>query len=779
MDTTAEKTESMVGKPADLARKLLGQGRLYDKEFENWHSECKRVTRRYRAEKGRGLDLEEDAAAWFNLYWSSLQTALPSLYARTPLPQVDRRYKDADPVARVAAEILERAVRFEVGDFDFDTNVTSAVLDRLLYGRGVARVYYEPEIEVIDGVEAKTFERVRFGYVQLVDFRHSTARTWEEVTQVSFRSYLGKEEAVKRFGKDKAKLLSYTHVPEALDDERTFGEGEQEAYKKAEVWEVWDKSTRTVIWISPELKDDVLDMAPDPLNLENFFPMPRPLYGTLTNDSLIPVPDARQCRRLYNLLDDISAKIGALTEDLRVAGVYDAQLEEIPRLVKGGDRLIPVRNFAALKAQGGIQSAVEFWPVDYVVNALNVLYQQKEQTKNDIYEVTGWADVMRGTSDPNETAAAQQLKGQFASIRLTSAQNDVQRFCRDLIALMGEVIAEQFEPAQLMSMTGFEFVPGESPEEQQQNYLTAVELLRSEPMRRFRIDIETDSTLAVNEALNQDARSEFMQSLVGALQQIGPLFEQMPAFVPVLGEAINFVARTYKAGRAFEGSIEQAIEQTKQMIAAQGEQPPPPDPKMLEVQGKMQLEQFKAQTQMTLEQQKAEHDMQIAQTKAQLEQEKAQIKALQEMEQTRNAIILEQARLDAEIRVQQAQAQADISINQMKAELDIAIKKQRKLVDSSDVPSVAVAPLKLKRRRVVPHVDEGGMRAYLIEDAMEGEGGTGSVVKRKVVPHTDASGQTAYVIEDVAEPAEKNEQPEGTVLDLREDKAEGEPLVTL
>lgn len=710
----------MVASGAELVRKLQGLGKLYDKEFEKWVTECKRITRRYRSERGTGMDYDEDPTAWFNLFWASLQTAAPALYARTPVPQVDRRYKDRDPVARVAAEILERAIRFEVKNFDFDGAVNAAVLDRLLYGRGVARVYYEPKIAVVDGVEVKQSESVRIGYVQLQDFKHSSARTWDEVTQVRFRSYMSREEAAERFGKEKAAKLKFTHVPETMEDEKTFSNGEQGDFKKAEVWEVWDRPTRTVIWVSDELKDEPLDLLPDPLGLENFFPIPKPLYGTITNDSLIPVPDARQCKKLYNLLDDIEAKIGALTTDLRVAGLYDAAMEEIPRIVQGGDKLVPVRNYTALKAQGGLAQAIEWWPLDQVVGALQVLYQQKEQTKSDIYEITGWADIMRGTTDPNETAAAQQLKGRFASIRLTNSQNDVQRFCRDLIALMGEIIAELFEPAQLLAMTGPEFVPGASPEEKQQNYLVAVELLRQEPTRRFRIEIETDSTLAMNEALDQQARSDFMQSLVGALQTMGPLMEQMPAFVPVLGEALAFVARTYKAGRGLEGAVEQAVESTKEMLAKKSESPTPPDPKMMELQGKMELERFKAEEQMRLTQVKADQDMAIAQQKAELELEKAQIKSLQELEQTRNAITLEQARLDAELRIQDAQARADLSIQAMKAELDVAIKRQRKVVE---LPELGEAPepakTRLKRRKVVPQVDEQGQRVYMIEEVEE------------------------------------------------------------
>lgn len=723
MENTTDEEKSVVTSGAELVRKLQGLGKLYDKEFEKWVTECKRITRRYRSERGTGMDYDEDPTAWFNIFWASLQTAAPALYARTPVPQVERRYKDRDPVARVAAEILERAIRFEIKNFDFDGAVNAAVLDRLLYGRGIARVYYEPKIEVVDGVEVKQAESVRVGYVQLQDFKHSSARTWDEVTQVRFRSYMAKDEAAQRFGKEKASKLKYTHVPETIEDEKTFSNGEQGDFKKAEVWEVWDKPTRMVIWVTEELKDEPLDMLPDPLGLENFFPIPKPLYGTVTNDSLIPVPDARQCKKLYNLIDDIEAKIGALTTDLRVAGLYDASMEEIPQLVQGGDKLVPVRNYTALKAQGGLVQAIEWWPLDQIVNALQVLYQQKEQTKSDIYEITGWADIMRGQSDPNETAAAQQLKGRFASIRLTNSQNDVQRFCRDLIALMGEIVAELFEPSQLLAMTGPEFVPGASPEEKQQNYLVAVELLRAEPTRRFRIEIETDSTLAMNEALDRQSRADFMQSLIGALQTVGPLMEQMPAFIPVLGEALTFVARTYKAGRGLEGSVEQAVEATKAMLAQKSESPTPPDPKMMEIQGKMELERFKAEEQMRLTQMKSDQDMALAQQKAELELEKAQMKSLQELEETRNAITLEQARLDAELRIQEAQARADISIQAMKAELDTAIKRQRQVVNLPEIgeePEPA-KPRRARRRKVMPQLDEQGQRVYMIEEIEEEE----------------------------------------------------------
>jgi hypothetical protein len=272
-------------------------------------------------------------------------------------------------------------------------------------------------------------------------------------------------------------------------------------------------------------------------------------------------------------------------------------------------------------------------------------------------------------------------------------------------------------------MTGAEFVPGETPEQKQENYLVAVELLRGEPTRRFRIEIETDSTLAINDALDQQSRADFMQSLVGAMQTVAPLMEQMPAFVPVIGEALQFVARTYKAGRALEGAVEQAVEQTKAMLAQKSQEPAQPDPKMMEIQAKMQLEQFKAEEQMRLTQVKADQDMQIAQQKAQLDFEKAQMKSYQELEQTRNAITLEQARLDAELRIQEAQARADISIQAIKAELDTAIKRQRQVVDLPELGETPEPPkARRRRRKVMPQTDEQGQRVYMIEEVEEEDG---------------------------------------------------------
>src|SRR5690625_1173676 len=107
---------------------------------QQWVERGKRAIKRYRDDSGS----IRDNNARFNILWSNVETLFPALYARPPKAEVSRRNKDADPVARTAARILERALQYEIDQYpDFDQHVKAAILDRLLPGRGVAWIRFE------------------------------------------------------------------------------------------------------------------------------------------------------------------------------------------------------------------------------------------------------------------------------------------------------------------------------------------------------------------------------------------------------------------------------------------------------------------------------------------------------------------------------------------------------------------------------------------------------------------------------------------------------------
>ena len=81
----------------------------YEKEFKKWETRSKDIIEVYRDDK-----YKTRKTAKFNILWSNVQTLVPATYARLPRPDVSRRFKDQDPVGRVAGMILERALDYEI-----------------------------------------------------------------------------------------------------------------------------------------------------------------------------------------------------------------------------------------------------------------------------------------------------------------------------------------------------------------------------------------------------------------------------------------------------------------------------------------------------------------------------------------------------------------------------------------------------------------------------------------------------------------------------------------
>src|ERR1700730_6179681 len=106
---------------------------------------CKVIRKRYRYEGSAFLRSRK-----YQLLWSNIETMKSAVYAKPPQGTVSRTYRDADPVGRVACEVLERAINFSFDASNFDGVFKQVRDDFLLYARGVARIYYEPEYETED-----------------------------------------------------------------------------------------------------------------------------------------------------------------------------------------------------------------------------------------------------------------------------------------------------------------------------------------------------------------------------------------------------------------------------------------------------------------------------------------------------------------------------------------------------------------------------------------------------------------------------------------------------
>lgn len=590
------------------------------KEFEKWEERAHKIVRRYRDDR----DAVDSRIRKFNILWSNVQVMKPALYGRMPKPEVSRRFRDADPVGRTAALMLERCLEFEVEQYpDFQRTMRCAVEDRLLPGRGVAWIRYEPHFVGDDQTQEITqvttpeqpgtitddernqleYECAPTDYVHWKDFLHEPARTWEEVSWVARRVYMDVDEGTKRFGD------IFALVPMQSEDTKRDVETPKHAKKKkGEVWEIWDKTKKQVVWVAKGF-DRELDVRPDPLGLEQFFPCPMPLYATVTTGSLVPVPDYCEYQDQAEELDILTARISRLTKAVKVVGVYNAEFIALKRMLQEGvdNELIPVDTWAAFAEKRGLAGAVEFLPMKEVIETLVRLYEAREQAKQIIYETIGISDILRGQSDAGETLGAQQLKAQFGTMRLRQSQEDVARFATDLLRMKAHVICKFFSDETILKMSGVEFTLDKDLA------IQALQLLRGGPLKDFRIEVSADTLAQIDDDKDKAERMELIAATGEYFKNALPLVQSFPQAGALVGELLMFGIRGFKVGKAVEAAFERAMAQIGQAL----QQQKGPDPVE---QMKLEAEKVKAQG----EQMRMQGEAQILPLKIQAEREKSQ-----------------------------------------------------------------------------------------------------------------------------------------------------------
>lgn len=574
------------------ASQCLKEIRAYEKKFERWTDRGKRITERYRDERDNATIGFDRPSRNMNIFWSNVQILKPTLYAREPKSEIVRRFRDRDPAGRTAAECIERATDFEIENTGLHDVLEKCVEDRLLPGRGQAWVSYDPQLASNDNVTEKTGDALRVDYLHWRDFGHSAVPIWKRVTKVWRWKYFSRTEFIDRFGDKHVEKVEFSKSYDTKANEN-----EKEPTAMARVAEVWDKKRKKVYWVSKSV-EDYLDEYDAPLTLQHFFPCPPPLYATMTTDSLVPVPDFYLYQDQANEIDKLTARINNLTSALKVAGAYDEDFKDLETLFDPAgapdNLLVPVK-MSDLTGKGGINNAVQLVDISQVVATLQACYESRRQAIQAIYEITGISDVIRGATDPNETARAQEIKSQFGGTRIRDMQQAVASFSRSIIRIMAEIIAENYEPMALWEMTYAESYVGTITTQnpltgqsiQQPNvqvFADAVRLLRNDKLRTFRVSIETDSTIALDEQEEQSAANEFITAVGGFLSNSTQLVSAAPETLPMVGETLMFLARRYKAGRTLENSIEQTVE----ALQRKAQQPPQPSVEQQEIQLKQQ-----------------------------------------------------------------------------------------------------------------------------------------------------------------------------------------------
>lgn len=611
----------------------LGQIEQAQKAREKWYRRVEKINKRYLEEK-RDADMGKREHT-MNVLWSNVETIKPALYAKTPSASIVRRYRDKDKVGRWAAIVLERCADYSLDAYDCDYVLRNSVQDYLLSGIGQVWLSYEPQF-----AEGQiSWEHVKKKHLHYKDFLWEPARTWDEVKWASRRSFLRKSEVKKRFP-GKEKKLTFEDRKEERKEDKNLSQ------YQAAIWEIWDKTSGEIYFVSKNCPELLEEPTAPPIQLEGFFPCPRPLIGVCTTDSMIPTPDFILYQNQADEIDDLTQRIHILTKALRVIGLYDASLESLKNLLSGdtaNNDMVPCENYAVFGQQGGFKGAVDFFPIDMVIKALTECYAARDQAKQVMYEITGISDIVRGSTNPDETATAQQIKTQWGGLRIKDRQKDVQRFVREIIRIEAEIISEQFQFETIKTMSNAPLLMQADKDKlqmrqqqtqqvqqaaqagdpqaqamaqqmpplslddlqalQEPTWEEVIGLLKDQKLRSFRIDIETDSTISADEQEEKTARTELVTAVTTMVQAWGPIVMQQPKIAPLFGELLLFAVRAFKTADSLETAIEEAVEMMSQqaLLPPQQQQPAPPDPKV-------GIERDKAQGQQQLAQQKLEMD---------------------------------------------------------------------------------------------------------------------------------------------------------------------------
>jgi len=667
-----------------------------------WRDRARKVVETYRDERGH-----EDTH--FNILWSNTQTQRPALYSATPKPVVKRRHRQEGPVMRDAATMLERSVSYALdpgGAYDFDRVGTRCILDFLLPGRMVARVKYHPiltskvrtvtsdeepgEIDFQMDEEGKFVfeekydelvdEEVRVYHVPWTHYRQSVANYWEDVWWVAFgNNFLTREEIIEQFGDEHANV-PLTHIAHLQEKDGEAAKGEERTVAKAQVWEIWDREDRKVYAVI-EGYDKLLMNEDDPLQLRGFFPCPEPALIVETTDTLIPIPEYTLYQYQAEELNTITQRIQRLVEAMKLSGLYPGSQKKLidDMLSSKENTLVPVEDWGAITERGGLAGMIEWIPLRDVADAWQRLMVYRQELVQSIFELTGISDIQRGSTDPRETKGAQQIKASFASRRLLPKQQETQRFFRDLFRLQAEIIAEHFEAETIFKMASME--PTESA-------MAARELIKDDALRSFIVDIETDSTIAPDEALEKQGVSEFVAALSQYLNQVFPIVQAQPAAMGPLGKMMLWISRKFSIARDAEDELEEFLQTFDQLPEQQDKEQ---QAKLAEMQAAAQLKQQEQQVNLQIKQAESEAEIQRKNIETQAMLAREQAKA--ELENKK--LLLDIAEKEAKIRLMQEEAEAKVTLQAVDMQAK-RLSEQAKSATESSSQAAAVPEIKIE-----------------------------------------------------------------------------------
>lgn len=534
----------------------------------------------------------------YNVFYSNVEILNANLCISNPKPDIQRRFlkrlekdKLKSNTYAMVAKVLNGAVEFVCDVSDLDEQLSIAVKNSVINGRGILWLDYEPTIETNKlGEEYVSDREIRIESLNPQEFLYSSAEKEKDIWWVARRHLLSREDIKRRFG----------YSP--TEPELQFKQEDETQLKRGEVWEIWDKNSRKRAFILlSDVRQKFLEVVDDPYKLDGFFPCDTLEFVT---NYTTPIPEYMIYRKQADLLEVVCKKAAQVEDEVKYVTLIGSQDKGIAQRItaaQNGDVLsIPTDNMV-----GAAESLIATTPVDKAILLLEHLQVEKEKLKQNIYDITGISDIMRGATDSQETATAQKIKGLFGSLRFQTRQKKVQNFRKNIYKLIAEIIAEHYDEQTLSEMT-CTYLPTDEDKmnivlaqkqglasQDQLNELTeptwadVMYILRNDKLRNYTVDIETVAT-AFDDLEQQNAAIKDLTNLYLSMVQYSDSLSPatLKGFIPLIKMNLSSVKISSAVGNQLEEAIESAYKEAEEEAQVQQ-----PNPDLMKIQSEIEYKQ--------------------------------------------------------------------------------------------------------------------------------------------------------------------------------------------
>ncbi len=544
----------------------------------------------------------------YPIYFSCVKTLEPAYYSRTPIVNAEREFGIEDEVAITMSTIAERLGKWSIKNGNFDAVMRHGVAQYIHCDKASLQVIYDRDLED-DGMggQIAVNQKIYLAPLNFDEIIHTpNAKTENDMREKAYYFRLPKDVAKKKFDPAILANIEWKSYNEKKQDKSDQRDASLEMPGEfIEGWECHSKPNKKIYFISEQYQEGFLKVVEgDPTELKGFFPSTPFQISSPSANHMYPVPIYGQCETLLITLHSLEERQGRLIKSVRRRALADGSIPELIALVEetGDQEVIFCQNLQQILEKGGIKDRVLWLEVTELVSSIGESQQIKSQLKDEFYEWFGMPDILRGTSDPVETAAAQEIKSASASDRFKFSKKQIAQMASDGINLMVDMALKVFSDEKIAQIVGFNYM---SPEEQK-NFPEALARLRSDEEEIVSLTLETDSLTFLDQQLKEQQIAKASQTLTTGLQAIAQTAEQGPEFVAagltILLESLDSMA----LGKRFIDASKKAVDALLNKISnPPPPPPPPPDYEMLKIQSlqaKQATDNFKVQSELMVKQ---------------------------------------------------------------------------------------------------------------------------------------------------------------------------------